>query len=144
MLYIDYKLSFGIGNFLTINVIKPTFLISDWKKIKFFKTSLNKKNPLVFLFCFWGPLKLLRPLKKFQILESWHQPMPKQIRHWMGLVWKKCPVSRVEVMRNIRRKKLWKHLMNSVFLKRSTHHFFNKTQKGQLIVMNFRILNVKW
>jgi hypothetical protein len=22
--------------------------------------------------------------------------MPKQIRHWMGLVWKKCPVSNEE------------------------------------------------
>ena len=25
-----------------------------------------------FLSCFWGPLKLLRPLKKAQILDSWH------------------------------------------------------------------------
>ena len=25
-----------------------------------------------FLSCFWGPLKLLKPLKKAQILDSWH------------------------------------------------------------------------
>ena len=24
--------------------------------------------------------------------------MPKQIRHWMGLVWKKCPVSTVLIV----------------------------------------------
>ena len=41
-----------------------------------------------FLFWFWGPLKLLRPLKKAQILDSWYQRMHKEIKHWVGLVWK--------------------------------------------------------
>ena len=27
--------------------------------------------------------------------------MPKKIRHWMGLVWKKCPVSTVAVFSKI-------------------------------------------
>ena len=48
---------------------------------------------LFFLFCFWGLLKLLRSLKKVQILDSWHWSVPKEIRHWIRLVWKNCPVS---------------------------------------------------
>ena len=88
------KLVFRIWNLLNISIIKPTFVIGNWKKIKFFKTSLNNKNSIsfshikllltlifapkmmelwsFFLSCFWGPLKLLRPLKKAQILDSWH------------------------------------------------------------------------
>ena len=106
-----------IWNLLNISIIKPTFLIGNWKIIKFFKTSLNNKNSIsfshikffltsifaqkmmelwsFFQFCFWGPLKLLRPLKKAQILDYWPLTMPLKTRHWMRLVSKKCPVSTV-------------------------------------------------
>ena len=46
-----------------------------------------------FQFCFWGPLKLLRSLKKAQILDSWPLTIPLKTRHWIRLVLKKCPVS---------------------------------------------------
>ena len=39
--------------------------------------------------------------------------MPKQIRHWMGLVWKKCPVSNIQDRMKIRIKffKIFMHLI---------------------------------
>ena len=99
------------------SVITPTFLISDWKKIKIFKTSQNNKNSisfshikfllilffaqkmmefwLFFLSCFWGPQNLLGPSKKTQLLDSWPLGMPQKTRPWAGLVWKKCPVSTI-------------------------------------------------
>ena len=102
-------------NLLYISVIKPTFMIGIWKNIK---TSLNNKTfisfpyiklliPLIFApkmmelwsffqFCFWGPLKLLRPLKKAQILDSWPLTVPLKTRPWIRLVLKKCPVSNVQ------------------------------------------------
>ena len=51
----------------------------------------------------WGPLKLLRPLKKAQILDSWswYQSMPKKIRHWARLVWKKCPASNLPAVHTV-------------------------------------------
>ena len=90
--------------------------------LKFFQTSLNNKNSFsfshkellltlifapkimelqsVFLSCICGPLKLLRPLKKAQILDSWPKSKPKKTRHhWIGLIWKKCPVSRWDLPR---------------------------------------------
>ena len=100
---------------LNIRVIKSLFWIGNWKKIQFFKTSFNNKNSIsfshikfiltlifapkmmefwsFFQFCFWGPLKLLRPLKKAQTLDSWPLTMPLKTRPWIRLVLKKCPVS---------------------------------------------------
>ena len=50
-----------------------------FNKVKFWAPNLSfwPKNDgscdhFFFLFCLWGPLKLLRPLKKVQILDSWH------------------------------------------------------------------------
>ena len=43
---------------------------------------------------FWGPLNLLGPSKKTQLLNSWPLSMLKKSRPWVRLVWKKCPVSR--------------------------------------------------
>ena len=95
-------------------------MIGIWKKIQFFKTSFNNKNSIsfshikfiltlifapkmmefwsFFQFCFWGPLKLLRPLKKAQTLDSWPLTMPSKTRPWIRLVLKKCPVSREETI----------------------------------------------
>ena len=117
MLQIDHKLAFRIENLLNIRVIKSLFWIGNWKKIQFFKTSFNNKNSIsfshikfiltlifapkmmefwsFFQFCFWGPLKLLRPLKKAQTLDSWPLTMPLKTRPWIRLVLKKCPVSTV-------------------------------------------------
>ena len=103
---------------LNIRVIKSFFYISNLKKIQFFKTSFNNKNSIsfshikfiltlifapkmmefwsFFQFCFWGPLKLLRPLKKAQTLDSWSLTMPLKTRPWIRLVLKKCPVSTVQ------------------------------------------------
>ena len=49
---------------------------------------------LFLLTCFWGPQELVRPSKKVQILDSWFLSMPKKTKHWVRLVWKKCPVSK--------------------------------------------------
>ena len=51
-----------------------------------------------FQFCFWGPLKLLRPLKKDPTLDSWPLTMPLKTRPWIRLVLKKCPVSTYQVL----------------------------------------------
>ena len=98
---------------LNISFIKPTFLIGNRKKWSFEKLYWTTKNPLVFflksysllyflpqkwwsctyffLSCFWSPLKLPKPLKKgpnFGFLT-----LKYETRHWVGLIWKKCPVS---------------------------------------------------
>ena len=42
---------------------------------------------------FRGLQNLLGPLKKTQLLDSWPLSIPLKNRPWVGLVWKKCPVS---------------------------------------------------
>ena len=104
---------------INIRIIKPLFLYVIKKKIKFFKTSFNNKNSIsfshikilltlkifapkmmelwsFFLSCFWGPLNFWGPQKrlKFWILDI--KVCLKKLGIGIRLVWKKCPVSKVQ------------------------------------------------
>ena len=67
--------------------------------------------------------------KKAQILDYWHQSMPKKTRHWVRLIWKKCPVSIAQF-----------ELMSSFFKNLSFNSFAQKLN----IQIDVAYLNSAW
>ena len=90
-----------------IRVIKPTFLICNWKKMKFWTNLLNKKKSIsfshikftphfiscpqngrvvvIFSFLLLGASKTSEAIKKALILDYWPLSVPKKIGIGVGL-----------------------------------------------------------
>ena len=123
------------GQLISKKILKPRILQKK-RTNKFVFTSMRR----VFV-CFLREssarkksFEIIWPLKKAETFYSWRSRMPKKIRHWLELVWKKCFVSRGTVT-SIMKSRNWSMKFNFWKMLCQIERLLDWIKYGNLIIL---------